>query len=86
VLRRPFQRQVDAVEQGLGAELGGLLPDRIGSGAVCRHLKIADRLACSRCFQITSQHWQTCNTSELTAPGSGLTYLIDESYEDQTPH
>ena len=33
-LRRPFQRQVDAVEQGLGAELGGLLPvaDRFHDG------------------------------------------------------
>jgi hypothetical protein len=33
-LRRPFQRQVDAVEQGLDAELGGLLPvaDRFHDG------------------------------------------------------
>jgi hypothetical protein len=30
-LRQPFQRQVDAVEQGFGAELGGLLPWQIAS-------------------------------------------------------
>jgi hypothetical protein len=33
-LRRPFQRQVDTVEQGFGAELGGLLSlaDRFPEG------------------------------------------------------
>jgi hypothetical protein len=33
-LRRPFQRQVNAIEQGFGAELSGLLPlaDRFHDG------------------------------------------------------